>query len=399
MHRKINILFLSTFFLVQGYASDNNIGGVIGGIGGDIIGNVGGDIIGGIGGGSGGGIIGGIGGGIIDNILGNSLGSLFDDFNKITGGAVGMCYYNGNTNNVDICSQLNVLNGLQQNMCSILPDLGAFGFSKKTNNIGISSIALQQYCSATIEQKLNNMLNNMSIYDSMYSSNNTTLPNGKSNAEYYNSVANPRNIFQSNSQSAIKNAILSGNQESIRMLVETGKSSNNLSSLNNLDTSKIKAPSTITDYNNQRDGLAASVTNDLIVSSPSNISGVLSQKLSGKKGTQAEMTANSYVTQINSAIDAGTPKRIGLAIDNARLKDDIAIPTQDYVQLIRADQQPQVIYKIQQQIKREAQIQSQIVLQDSIRKNLVSLSAQKAVIMNEQFDKNKAEQEINKLLK
>lgn len=100
-----------------------------------------------------------------------------------------------------------------------------------------------------------------------------------------------------------------------------------------------------------------------------------------KKEVQLKKEANKYVAEVNEKIDAATPKRIGLAIDIARQSDDLAIPTNDYVKYIKAEFRPQMIARINNQIKREAHIQSQIVLADETRKNLVSLSAQKAVII------------------
>ncbi|RDU61842.1 hypothetical protein [Helicobacter sp. MIT 14-3879] len=339
-------------------------------------------------------------GGILGGITGNGLSSLFDSFNNISGGAVGLCYYNSNIRGkIDICSQFNNINNLQQNMCSILPDIGNIGFQKKTNYIGISGAGLQQFCNSNVNNRLNNVISNLGIYDSQYRlSDGINLPNGKNIDDYFSKVVNVKNILVSNKETYAKSVILNSDQSELKALVDMGKISN-IQSLNDLDINSFQAPTSMSDYFNQRDGLSASITNDLIISSPVNVSGVLKQKLQNKKGSEAEKIANQYIAEINEKIDVGTPKRIGLAIDVAAQSTDLAIPTNDYVKYMKPEVRPRLILKINNQIKREAMIQSKIVLADEIRKNLVSLSGQKAVIMNEKFDSSKAEQEINNLIK
>lgn len=347
-----------------------------------------------------GGSLGGIGNGIIGGITGSGLGSLFDAFNNLTGGAVGLCYYNANIKSkIDICSQFSSINALQQNMCGILPDIGGIGFQKKTNYVGISGAGLQQFCNANVNNRINNVISNLGIYDSEYRlSDNINLPNGSNIDEYFSNIVNVKDIIASNKETYARSIILNSDQSELKALVDIGKISD-IKSLNDLELDSLKAPSSMSDYFKQRDGLSASVTNDLIIASPANVSGVLKGKLQNKKGAEAEKEANKYVAEINEKIDIGTPKRIGLAIDIARQSTDLAIPTNDYVKYMKAETRPRLILKINNQLKREAMIQSKIVLADEIRKNLVALSGQKAVIMNEKFDSAKAEQEINKLIK
>lgn len=347
-----------------------------------------------------GGIVSGGSGGILGGITGNGLSSLFDAFNNISGGAVGLCYYNANIKNkIDVCSQFNAINNLQQNMCSILPDIGSIGFQKKTNYVGISGAGLEQFCNSNVNNRLNNVISNLGIYDAEYRlSDGINLPNGKNIDDYFSNVVNVKNIIASNKETYARSILLNADQSDLKALIDMGKVSN-IQSLNDLDINSFKAPSSMSDYFNQRDGLSASITNDLIIASPANVSGVLKQKLQNKKGSEAEKIADQYVAEINEKIDVGTPKRIGLAIDVAAQSTDLAIPTNDYVKYMKPELRPKLILKINNQIKREAMIESKIVLEDEIRKNLVSLSGQKAVIMNEKFDSSKAEQEINNLIK
>lgn len=338
-----------------------------------------------------------------NNFKSSILGDLFDNFNKLSGGAVGMCYINSNYK-IDVCSQFLGINNLQKNMCSILPDLGSFGYQKKSNFVGINGAGLNSFCRVGAD-KLNNVISSANIYDSEYKiDKNIPLPNGKSVNEYYSEIANPKAVFQTSKNTYAKDAFSKGDQGRMRIIVNAGKISNT-NSLNDIDINSLKAPNDYNDYLEQRDGLAATVTNDLIIASPANVSGVLAQKLNGKSGASAELIANQYVAEINEKIDAGTPKRIGLAVDLARNKgnkigeEDIVIPTQEYIKYFRIDQRPQLVAQIQFQIKREAYIQSKIVIQDESRKNLVALAAQKALIMNEKFDEEKAQQEINSLIK
>lgn len=339
-------------------------------------------------------------GGVINNTTSNTLGSLFNNFNNLSGGAVGLCYYNTNIKSkIDICSQFNSINNLQQNMCSILPDIAGSGFQKKINYLGLGGVGLKQFCSLSGGDKLNNVISNLGSYDVEYRLNEgINFPNGKNIDEYFNKVVNIKNILASNKETYAKSVILKSNQSELKALIDQGKITN-INSLNDLDLDSIKPPNSMSDYLNQRDALSASITNDLVIASPLNVSGVLKQKLQNKQGIEAEKIANEYISMINEKIDVGTSKRIGLAIDVARLDTDLAIPTNDYIRYMKPEVRPKLIAKAFNQMKREALIQSKIILADEIRKNIVSLAGQKAVIMNEKFDSAKAEQEINKLIK
>ena len=332
----------------------------------------------------------------VGSLLGGSVSKIFDKINQISGGAIGMCY-TPNIPKFDVCSTLNDIGGLQTEICSIAPSIS--GFTKKQKQVSIGGFGLKAYCQSSMD-KLNNIIANVNNYEAFYNlEGNATLVNGLSIDEFYQK-ANPKTIFSTKNENFAKAVFRTGNQSEINALINIQQNNTNLKSGNftDLDIAEVQAPATMTDYLKEVDGLSATISNGYIVGSPSNVAGVLKTKLKGKEGSESEREANNYVSGINKQIDINTKTLMGVTEQAMRQKDDIAMPTQEYVKYLKKDTRLRVIAQIKNQQQRQALIRAKIQEGGEARKNLVSLAAQKAVIANEAFDKDSAEREINQLI-
>ena len=333
---------------------------------------------------------------IANNILGGSWSKIFDKLNEISGGAVGMCYMT-NITTYDVCSNFNSIGSMQADMCSIAPSIP--GTKKKQNTIGFGGYGLQAFCRAQIN-KLNNIIASVNNSQAFYNlSGNATLVNGLTLDAFYEK-ANPKTIFQTQKENFSKAVFRSGNQSEINALINIQASNPNLQNgaFTDLSIDDVKAPETMKDYLGEVEGLSSSMLDGYVLGSPSNITGKLKTDLNGKKGSSAEKAANQYVNQVNEKIDNSTKALMFVTEQASRQKEDIAMPTQSYVKYLKKDAKLRVIAQIKNQQQRQALIRMKIQEGGEIRKNLVALSAQKAIIANETFDKNAAEQEINQLI-
>lgn len=76
----------------------------------------------------------------------------------------------------------------------------------------------------------------------------------------------------------------------------------------------------------------------------------------------------------------------------------IAIPTQDYVKLLRKDLQPGAIAQIRRQRAQEVALISQIEEKWERKYNLAKLLIDKEVILSQTFDEKKAREEANRIV-
>lgn len=328
--------------------------------------------------------------------LSNSL--LNNEFGSLTNGLSAVCYGNNTSsllrnNSLNLCGYLNSLTNLSSGMCSSLPSVP--GFNKKSNTLGNPMSGLNSFCNLSPTQKSKSAISNVMVWDADHRVESTTYPNGQQKSTFYTSTAAAEKIVSKDSPA--RNAFKNNDQTTLKHIVNTAKVTDT-NDASNLKNSDFVAPSTMNDYDTQRNSIATITTSDLETTKATNISGTLQTKLSGKKGATAQQAADEYASQMRELIDAGTAKRIGLYLDVARKDQDFAIPTEDSIQYIKQDLRPKYTAQIQNQMKREAAMIAMITQIDDNRKALVTLAANKAVIMNEPFDAVAAQNEIDALL-
>lgn len=317
-----------------------------------------------------------------------------EQMNSLTGvEAFGMCYQR-QAFTIDVCSSLPSLQNVGLDGCSMLPEIP--GFTKRSANLDLdANNYLKNYCQPAAK-KTNSVISDVEIYGSDVLNGRKKYPSGATPESFYkNSV---KNILSNNS--VVKNGFMSNNQKVINDVLSYAKTkgTQDLTTITP-DNLMEGVPRDYNEYLSQKDGLSKLMIADEVSNSPTQISNSLSAKLQGRQGAAAKEIANEFVHKNTQMIDDSTYNRIGYEIELQKKETDLAIPLQDSINYYRDDIKPEKIAQLKDQIRRESKIQAEILRKDKLRADIVSLVAQKTVIMNEKFDRVSAQNEIEALLK
>ena len=316
-----------------------------------------------------------------------------EQMNNLTGvEAFGMCYKR-QAFTLDVCSMIPSLGSVGLDGCSYLPEIP--GMNKRSANLNLdANNYLKDYCQPAAK-KINSVIADVEIFGSDVLNGKKTYPSGVKPEDFYKKSV--ENILSKNS--VVKSGFMSNNQKVINDVLSYAKlkGTNDLTTVtpNNLMEG---VPKNYNDYLSQRDGLSKLMIADEVANSPTQVSNSLASKLNGKQGAAAKSVANDYVQQNTQLIDDNTQSRIGYEIELQRKDTDLAIPLAETINYYRDDVKPEKIAQLKDQIRREAKIQADVLRKDKFRADIVSLVGQKAVIMNEQFDRAAARNEIEALL-
>lgn len=319
-----------------------------------------------------------------------------EQMNNISGvEAFGMCYKR-KAFTLELCNMLPQLGSFGLDSCSLLPDIP--GFEKKSNNFDFNgNDFLRSYC-LPAAKKVNSVIADIDIATKEVISGKKALPNGKTINQYYDGAV--KNILSK--PSVIQTYFASNNHRVTREILNVGKSNEKFGKdLSKINVSDIQdsVPKDYKSYQEQTKLLASSVNADSYITSPVQVSSSLSSKLKGKEGTGAKQTAENLVQDASQKINDMTEKRVQFEIELQRKDTDFAIPTQESLNIYRDDKKPEKIAQLKDQMRREAKIRADIELKDRLKADIVALLGQKAVIVNEKFDRAAARDEIEALIK
>ncbi len=339
---------------------------------------------------------------ISSNLFAFDIGSILgkynplDQLNNVSGTeAFGMCYKRKSFT-VEICSALPELGNFGLDGCSVLPNIA--GFDKRTNNFDLNgNDFLKSYC-LPAAKKINSVISDIDLATKDVMNGKKPLPNGKTINEYYDGAV--KNIV--GKPSVINAHFTSNNQRVTKEILNTASSNESLGKdLSKVKVSDIQAtvPKDYKEYQDQSKVAATILNRADIINTPVQVSGALGTKLKGKEGASAKNTAENYIEQATSSINDTTEQKVQNAIDLQRKDTDLAIPTQDSIDIYREDLKPEKVALLKDQLRREAKIRADVEMKDKLRTDIVALLGQKAVIMNEKFDRAAARDEIEALIK
>lgn len=351
-------------------------------------------------------IVGGITGGI-DNILGDFLGGIFSALDKSSSQSLSLCYTPesnfGLGSSGDICSIVNKLPSMD--ICSLVPEVP--GFRKKSQSVSLSG--LRQLCKTNTKafsdissSALNNVAENVIDNSTGEISETTKLPNGKTVGNFVRSW-NINNFVkeQTGKTNFVGTMLSSNNNQALRLAMDYSKSAEaSGKEPGDISSADIKAPETLEDYRKGRQELAKSFYSASEDVSANSIAGGASLKVKGKKGEEAQSAAREYLTSKEDDFNMAKANEIGnaLSIYNANRPGNLAIPTQEYVDILRQDLQPTAVAQIRKQQLEEAEIIARITEKWDRKKAIAALVADKEVIMNEEFDNEAAQKEIDQII-
>ncbi|EOG8842709.1 hypothetical protein [Campylobacter jejuni] len=343
----------------------------------------------------------------IDNILGDFLGGIFSALDKSSSQSLSMCYTPesnfGLDSSGDICSIVNKLPSMD--VCSLVPEIP--GFRKKSQSVSLSG--LRQLCKTNTKafsdissSALNNVAENVIDNSTGEISETTKLPNGKTVGSFVRSW-NINNFVkeQTGKTNFVETMLSSNNNQALRLAMDYSKSAEaSGKEPGDISSADIKAPKTLEDYRKGRQELAKSFYSASEDVSASSISGGASLKVKGKKGKEAQSAAREYLTSKEDDFNMAKANEIGnaLSVYNANRPGNLAIPTQEYVDILRQDLQPTAVAQIRKQQLEEAEIIARITEKWDRKKAIAALVADKEVIMNEEFDNEAAQKEIDQIV-
>ncbi|WP_141108581.1 hypothetical protein [Campylobacter fetus] len=342
-------------------------------------------------------------GGTIGNIK-DMMGTVTDTMNSLSKGTLGYCYNTPNFNSNDICSMLPQNDSFGANVCSFAPNLP--GMSKKSQNQNLAdSNILQSYCNSPQGQVGNGSggtigdLENGKTESSVLKKPNATYKGGKTVSQHYGEGGNGSLKKILSKKGVGSTAMLTHDQRTLKLVDEISKSTGK--DFNDITIEEVinKLPENKEGYINAREAKAATIISDLTTYSPYIVSATLQNELQGKQGLVAKNKKDEIVAKAIDSIDAGTEIRIGFELALDSNPDDFYNPTQEYIQYRRVDTQLADVDKATRQLNRETKVITRVKLENDARKNMIYLTGEKALIMNEVFDRATAKAEIEKLIK
>lgn len=340
----------------------------------------------------------------LDSMINSNIDNTWGKFSNMTKGINEICYEPDDLSifGLDICQQLNKLNKLNAKICSSTPNF--MGFKKKNSAIGLSG--LKKFCQARVKEFTDisatvagNVVEN--IWDEINEKlGDKILPNGKKYSEYIK-IWDINNILKVNNLNTdtIRNYILNSKNEELKVVMDYLKSSNGTGKdTKNFNIKDIKAPENLESYKIGVFELANIFSTNSKETSPSTIGNVLAKKIENAKLADKQSIAKNYLQNVKVQISNAKANEIGQRLELARSSDDIIIPTQEYVNILRDDLKMSTIAKIRKQQLREAQIVSQVNEKWNKREILNQLIAEKELIMAMKFNEVEAQLKIDKII-
>lgn len=289
------------------------------------------------------------------------------------------------------------------NICSLIPDMG---YEIEICGKGIYNnprIPLQEYCnfggnSGKKTEKQGGGTISTTENRGKDIGGGTYTGGGTPKTHYGNGgKGNIKKVIQD--KSIANTSFLQNNQDNLKLLDDIAKDTGKGIDEITIDDIVSKTPKDQEAYFKERDTLIQSYTQDLISYSPYSLSIALEQGIRNLQGSAAKNKANQITQKAIEALDIMQNNREANELEKIRKSSDFVYPTKEMVDLLRNDKKIEAVVKIQEQIKREADAIAKIRVENEKRKNILLLTEQKALIMNEKFDRASARKEIEALIK
>lgn len=333
----------------------------------------------------------------LGGIINDATKKAFDQINQKTGDALGMCYEPEKVNlNFDPCAALRDLNNLNGDICKNAPNLP--GLKKKQHLVGVNGI--YNLCKAQDKQFENivstvtsNTVENAFKNDELQL--NSKLPSGKTYASYLKSWDVSRILQDENTESF--RYMVNNKKADLELLMQYSKSSSAKNKdVSELKVNDVKAPKDYTAFKKETFELAKVYSNNNEETSPSAVSFAVANKIK-KSPKDAAAISQQHLNSMQMQFDTAKANEIGLELELAKKDDDIIIPTQEYVNILRQDLKSKAILQIRKQQIRDAKIIARVNDKWNRKKQLAQLIANKEVIMAQEFDEAKAREEIERI--
>nr|MBP3724952.1 hypothetical protein [Campylobacter sp.] len=337
----------------------------------------------------------------LGGIINKNKDKIWGKIGERTSGITGVCYNPSDTSidSLDPCDQLSQIN---TNVCSFAPDLP--GFNKKNRSVGLDG--LRQFCKAKdreFEDVTSTTAENTAgnVWDEVNGDfQDKNMPNGQKYSEYLKVWdINQALKKDGDKPNLVRDYVLNRREAELGVLMSYHASASSKGkNINQIKVDDIKAPANLYSYKKGVFELASSNSMNLKDTSPSNIGSAISLQLLNTTDDEAQDISQNHLQKMKNSFNNAKANEIGLALELAKKPDDITIPTQEYINILRSDKKIQAIAQIRKQQLREAQIISEINAKWDKREILARLVADKEVIMAQQFDEEEAKNKINSIV-
>lgn len=328
-------------------------------------------------------------GGFVNSVNSN-LSKLTKVINDVQDNTIGHCYVTKDVS-LDVCALIPKVEG-SFDVCSLAPDIP--GLKKKSKTFSANNSNLGLYCQN--KEKYGGIGGTSTDEADVF---NKGKEAGKSKKPNYKSAGQGGSLQESLKAGSPKNAAFKAfdqpKQEKITQVGEnTGKSASEVT----IEDIVATAPKDINEYNEFIDVSQDTLAKQSIEYTPYNFNDKLRGKL--KSGSINSVTAMSEAKKVADLLDAeaGIVYKTKIA-DVFKKEEFLSLPTKEYIDILRDDIKIENVQKIDNQVRISSEIKAEVAKEYQKKKDLIYLTAQKAVIMNEKFDVQAAKAEVEALIK
>ncbi len=333
----------------------------------------------------------------LDSILGGGLSGInsnLDKLNKVLdkvqGSPIGQCYTIPQAK-LDICSLIPDMEA-GFDVCSLAPNLP--GLQKKSKRMSQDTSPLKAFCE------------NKEKYTGIGGVGNTDtsiLTGGSSEESKENSYQMPGGKGNINriltGKSSANTALMQNDQSKLNLIKNIGDAKGkNLEDVT-IEDVVATAPKDIKEYTNKRDILVNAEIKFSIENSPYRFAKKLSNKVGKISGNDPSSVVSSEVNEVYKVLTTEAKELIKNELTRAFNDEFLVNPTREHIDILRQDIKVENVEKINNQMLSEAKIVKNVITNLEKKKDLISLTAEKVVIMNTVFDVASARAEVEALIR
>jgi len=351
----------------------------------------------------------------VSSLFANSLLNSFTSFDILdllgdsdVSKTVGMCY-KGSVGIPDLSSMCNVLNyqvSESLDICTLAPAIP--GLSKKSSieTLGFGTEKLREYCSSSINDKLSSVISDGEIWsiDNELENENAKFPSGDTKEEFYRGATPVLDVSKLNKDrnDSITSMYFASkdpfHQQTAKYLIDLAKIKH-VTDVSKITTADVSVASDMIEYEKQVSQLSAAIAGDIKFTSANSVSSTLATKISSYTTSAAQNSQNStatkYVEKLKKIVEKNARNKKGLFKTLLADENDLAVPTQQTLDLYKDNIKPKYAMLIRKQQARESYIDSIVETEIKIRQDIIDLTAKKAVIMKFEFDESSAMSDID----
>lgn len=329
-------------------------------------------------------------GGFVYSVNSN-LSRLTKIINDVQDNTIGLCYVTKDVS-LDVCALIPKIE-VNLDVCTIAPEIS--GLKKKSNIIGvINNENLGLYCQD--REKYSGIagtdIEEVDVF-------NKTKEAGKEEKPSYKSAGQGGSLQDALKSGSAKNAALkSFDQAKQEIITRVGERMKKDASEVTIEDVVATAPKDMNEFKKTVDIYQETLVRQSIDYTPYNFNEKIHGKL--RTGSLGPTGAMSEAKKVADLLDAEAGVVYKAKFDDAFKKEGfLALPTKEYIDILRDDIKIETVQKINNQIRVASEIKAEVAREYQRKKDLIFLTTQKAVIMNEKFDVQAAKAEVEALIR